>query len=100
MRMGMVRMQPLIPRWPEKDADMRALVDDALDDLVCASNVQSDRNQRMRLHEMAKAFLHQPVDIAFAGHDVDVAGLNLANAVDLRKQVLLLALLPPQIEGQ
>jgi len=98
--MRVVRMQPLIPRWREKDADMRALVDDALDDLVCASDVQSDRDLRMRLHEMAKAFLHQSIDIAFAGHDIDVAGLNLANAVDLRKQVLLLALLPAQIEGQ
>ena len=54
----------------------------------------------MRGHELAQAVAHQPVHVALAHHDVDVAALDLADAVHLRHQVLLLAVLAAHVAGQ
>jgi hypothetical protein len=54
-------------------------------------------NLRVRGHEVAQAVAHEPVHIALAGHHVDVAALDLADAVHLRHQVLLLAVLPAHV---
>jgi hypothetical protein len=54
----------------------------------------------MRAHEGLQAVAHQPIDVALAGDDVDVAALDLADGVHLGQQVLLLALLAAQVDRQ
>ena len=90
----------VVARRLEQHADVGPLLDDAPHDLVGAAHRQVDGDAGMPRHEAAQAVAHQPVDEALAGDDVDVAALDLLDAVELGQQLLLLAVLAAQVAGQ
>ena len=79
---------------------MCPFVEHAFDDLVRTSNPKIDGDIRMRSHEPAEGAARQPIDVTLAGDQFDMAGFHFADAVELRQQALLLAVLAPDVASQ
>ncbi|MCY1374726.1 hypothetical protein D9M69_620870 [compost metagenome] len=84
----------------EHQSYIGAVIDDALHDLGGAGDIDVQRDFGVAAPVAGQHLVEHHFDEAFAQHQVDMAALGIAQAVDLRKEALLDVLLAFDVAGQ